>query len=96
MSSKDASRAGTWKLAPHGRPQRPAALPADGLPNGLAIEPAGHTRYAADSLNGTVWAVPVCGGTPKVWLTGPDLAPGPKAPLTLGVNGARFHKGPGG
>ncbi|WSQ09379.1 hypothetical protein OG604_17280 [Streptomyces sp. NBC_01231] len=93
VNSDDASRAGTWKLPPHGRPQRLAALPADGLPNGLAIDPAGRTLYAADSGNGTVWAVPASGGAARVWLTGPELAPDPKASLKLGVNGVRFHKG---
>ncbi|WP_328745976.1 SMP-30/gluconolactonase/LRE family protein [Streptomyces sp. NBC_00285] len=92
VDSDDASRNGTWKLPPHGRPQRLAALP-DGLPNGLAIDQAGRTLYAADSLNGTVWAVPVSGGAARVWLTGPELAPDPNASLKLGVNGVRFHKG---
>ncbi|MFI9168962.1 SMP-30/gluconolactonase/LRE family protein [Streptomyces lincolnensis] len=93
VDSDDGSRAGVWKLAPHGRPQRLAALPAGGLPNGLAIDPAGRTLYAADSLNGTVWAVPVSGGAAKAWLTGPELAPDPQASLKLGVNGVRFHQG---
>ncbi|MEU7657141.1 hypothetical protein [Streptomyces lincolnensis] len=92
VDSDDGSRAGVWKLPPHGRPQRLAALPADGLPNGLAIDPAGRTLYAADSLNGTVWAVPVSGGAATAWLTGPELAPDPRASLKLGVNGVRFHQ----
>lgn len=91
--SDDASRNGTWKLPPHGRPQRLAALPADSLPNGLAIDPTGRTLYVADSLNGTVWAMSVSGGPARVWLTGPALAPDPGASLELGVNGLRFHKG---
>ncbi|WP_328544856.1 hypothetical protein [Streptomyces europaeiscabiei] len=93
VNSDDASRNGTWKLPPHGRPQRLAALPADGLPNGLAIDRTGRTLYAADSYNGTVWAVPVSRGAARVWLTGPELAPDPKTSLKLGVNGVRFHKG---
>ncbi|GAB2889466.1 hypothetical protein GCM10027074_67270 [Streptomyces deserti] len=93
VASDDASRSGTWKLPPHGRPQRLAALPADGLPNGLAIDPSNRTLYAADSLNGRVWAMPVSGGPARVWLTGPALAPDPMASLKLGVNGIRFHKG---
>ncbi|MFE9446236.1 SMP-30/gluconolactonase/LRE family protein [Streptomyces sp. NPDC006602] len=93
VDSDDTSRAGVWKLPPHGRPQRLAALPADGLPNGLAIDPAGRTLYAADGVNGMVWAVPVSGGAARVWLTGPELAPDPEASLKLGVNGVRFHKG---
>ncbi|MGI5429621.1 SMP-30/gluconolactonase/LRE family protein [Streptomyces sp. CA-179760] len=93
VQSEDASRAGVWKLPPHGHPQRLAALPADGLPNGLAIDPADRTLYAADSLKGTVWAVPVSGGPATAWLTGPTLAPDPDASLKLGANGLRFHNG---
>ncbi|MCX5097691.1 SMP-30/gluconolactonase/LRE family protein [Streptomyces sp. NBC_00365] len=92
VDSDDASRNGTWKLPPHGRPRRLAALP-DGLPNGLAIDRAGRTLYAADSYNGTVWAVPISGGPARVWLSGPALAADPDGSLPLGVNGVRFHKG---
>lgn len=92
VDSDDASRNGTWKLPPHGHPQRLAALP-DGLPNGLAIDRAGRTLYAADSYNGTVWAVPASGGPAKIWLNGPALAADPDGSLPLGVNGVRFHKG---
>ncbi|MEU1804750.1 hypothetical protein [Streptomyces sp. NPDC019937] len=93
VASDDASRNGTWKLPPHGRPERLAALPVDGLLNGLAIDPTGRALYAADSRSGTVWAMPASGGPARVWLTGPALAPDPKASLKLGVNGVRFHKG---
>ncbi|WP_328834960.1 hypothetical protein [Streptomyces europaeiscabiei] len=92
VDSDDASRNGTWKLPPNGRPQRLAALP-DGLPNGLAIDRAGRTLYAADSYNGTVWAVPASGGPAKIWLNSPVLAADPDGSLPLGVNGVRFHKG---
>jgi sugar lactone lactonase YvrE len=93
VASDAASRNGTWKLPPHSRPQRLAALPTDSLPNGLAMDPTGRTLYAADSLNGAVWAMPVSGGPARVWLTGPALTSDPKASLKLGVNGLRFHKG---
>ncbi|MFE9031424.1 hypothetical protein ACFYOA_35080 [Streptomyces iakyrus] len=93
VASDDASRNGIWELPPHDRPRRLAALPTDSLLNGLAINGTSHTLYAADSLNGTVWAVPVSGGPGRVWLTGTALAPDPKASLKLGVNGVRFHKG---
>ncbi|MFI1727425.1 hypothetical protein [Streptomyces sp. NPDC020489] len=92
VDSDAPSRAGVWELPPRGRPQRLAALPADGLPNGLAIDRAGRTLYAADSINGTVWAVPVSGGSARLWLTDPELTPAPGASLKLGVNGVRFHK----
>ncbi|MYS92309.1 MULTISPECIES: hypothetical protein [Streptomyces] len=92
VDSDDASRNGVWKLPPHSRPQRLAALPV-GLPNGLAIDATGRTLYAADSYNATVWAVPVSGGPAKIWLSGSALAADPHGSLPLGVNGVRFHKG---
>jgi len=89
--SDDASRAGIWKLPPGGAPRRVAALPTDGLPNGLALDPAGRTLYVADSNKGTVWAVPASGGKATAWLTDPALAPDPSVPF--GANGLRFHRG---
>lgn len=89
--SDDASRAGVWKLPPGGTPRRIAALPTDGLPNGLTLDAAGCTLYVADSTTGTVWTVPASGGKATVWLTGPALAPDPAFPF--GSNGIRFHRG---
>ncbi|GAB3004166.1 hypothetical protein GCM10023080_082340 [Streptomyces pseudoechinosporeus] len=91
VASSDASRAGVWKLPPGGTPRRIAALPTDGLPNGLALDPTGLTLYAADSSKATVWTVPSSGGKATAWLTGPALAANSSAPY--GANGLRFHKG---
>ncbi|MFF3851295.1 SMP-30/gluconolactonase/LRE family protein [Streptomyces sp. NPDC002328] len=91
VASSDSARAGIWKLPPGGSPRRIAALPTDGLPNGLAIDPTGRTLYAADSNKATVWTVPASGGTATAWLTDPALAATPSAPF--GANGLRFHKG---
>ncbi|MFF8022111.1 SMP-30/gluconolactonase/LRE family protein [Streptomyces sp. NPDC007896] len=91
VASDDVSRAGVWKLPPVGAPRRVAALPTDGLPNGLALDPAGRTLYATDSTKGTVWAVPASGGKATPWLTDPALAPDPSIPF--GSNGVRFHRG---
>src|SRR5947207_675812 len=55
---------GVWRLRPGGRPQRIAALPATGLPNGLALDPHTGTLYVTDSVLGTIWRVPATGGTP--------------------------------
>ncbi|QJT06665.1 hypothetical protein G9272_05790 [Streptomyces asoensis] len=93
VASSNASRAGIWKLPPGGTPRRIAALPTDGLPNGLALDSTGRTLYAADSNKATVWTVPSSGGTATAWLTGPALAADPSAPVPLGANGLRFHKG---
>ncbi|GAB2997303.1 hypothetical protein GCM10023080_074100 [Streptomyces pseudoechinosporeus] len=80
---------GLWRLRPGGTPQRIAALPADGLPNGLALDRHERRLYVADSVLGTVWRVPVTGGTPTRWATSPELA----ATGFLGANGIKVHDG---
>ncbi|MGI5459628.1 SMP-30/gluconolactonase/LRE family protein [Streptomyces sp. CA-249302] len=91
--SSSAARAGVWKIAPGKSPVRLAALPTDGLPNGMALDASGRTIYVADSLKSTVWAVPVAGGPAKAWLTNPALAPVTSEAVPFGANGLRFHKG---
>lgn len=80
---------GLWRLRPGQAPQRIAALPAGGLPNGLALD--GHSKqlYITDSVLGTVWTVPVTGGTPTAWSTAPELA----STGFLGANGAKVRDG---
>ncbi|MEU8470791.1 hypothetical protein AB0F30_23310 [Streptomyces sp. NPDC029006] len=78
---------GLWRLRPGSAPQRIAALPADGLPNGLAFDRAQRHLYIADSVLGTVWRVPAGGGTPTRWATAPELA----AAGFLGANGIKVH-----
>ncbi|MFH8462985.1 hypothetical protein [Streptomyces sp. NPDC017991] len=80
---------GLWRLRPGRSPQRIAALPADGLPNGLALDERGQRLYITDSVLGTVWTVPVTGGTPTAWSTAPELA----STGFLGVNGAKVRDG---
>ncbi|MCX5008356.1 hypothetical protein OHB05_37935 [Streptomyces sp. NBC_00638] len=80
---------GVWRLRAGGEPQRIAALPADGLPNGLALDPRTRTLYVADSALGTVWSLPVTGGTPTAWSTAPELS----STGFLGANGLKIHKG---
>ncbi|MEV5148526.1 hypothetical protein AB0L14_30090 [Streptomyces sp. NPDC052727] len=80
---------GLWRLRPGGTPHRIAALPADGLPNGLALDERGGLLYAADSVLGTVWRVPLTGGAPTAWATAPELA----ADGFLGANGIKVHNG---
>ncbi|MCX4760291.1 hypothetical protein OG562_04700 [Streptomyces sp. NBC_01275] len=80
---------GVWRLRPGGVPQRIAALPADGLPNGLALDPRTSTLYVTDSVLGAIWSVPASGGAPTAWSTAPELAP----TGFLGANGLKIHKG---
>ena len=78
---------GLWRIRPGQDPHRIAALPGDGLPNGLALDPRTGTFYITDSVLGTVWSVPSAGGTPTAWSTAPELAP----TGFLGANGAKVH-----
>jgi hypothetical protein len=80
---------GLWRLRPGGTPERIAALPADSLPNGLALDKPSGLLYVADSVLGTVWRVPTTGGAPTKWATAPEL----KAVGFLGANGIKIHKG---
>lgn len=75
----------------HSTPHR--GIAGGGVPNGLAIDPAGRTLYVADSRMGTVWAVPVSGGPATAWLVDPALAIKASAPVPYGANGLRFHNG---
>ncbi|WP_328457323.1 hypothetical protein OG780_41875 [Streptomyces sp. NBC_00386] len=80
---------GVWRLRPGGEPRRIAALPANGLPNGLALDPRTRTLYVTDSVLGTVWSLPTTGGTPTPWSTAPELA----STGFLGANGLKVHHG---
>jgi len=80
---------GIWALRPGHSPHRITALPAGGFPNGLALDARHGYLYAADSVPGSVWRVPVGGGPATLWASG--------GPLTLtsllGVNGIKVHDG---
>ncbi|MFD4032447.1 hypothetical protein ACFWVP_18455 [Streptomyces sp. NPDC058637] len=80
---------GLWRLRPGRAPKRVAALPANGLPNGLALDRHSKRLYITDSVLGTVWTVPLSGGRPTAWSTAPELAP----TGFLGANGAKVHDG---
>lgn len=75
--------------APGRHPERITALPAAGLPNGLALDKRSGRLYVADSVLGTVWRVPTTGGAPTKWATAPELG----AAGFLGANGIKIHNG---
>ncbi|MFK0150790.1 SMP-30/gluconolactonase/LRE family protein [Streptomyces sp. NPDC090499] len=86
------SRTGVWRIpAGGGSPEQIAQLPADGLPNGLALDERHGVLYAADSALGTVWRIPQSGGTPTSWATGAELSGLPSA-TGFGANGVKVHK----
>lgn len=80
---------GVWRMRTGGTAQRIAALPAEGLPNGLALDRSARRLYVADSVLGTVWRIPLTGGAPSRWSSGPELA----AAGFLGANGIKVHRG---
>jgi hypothetical protein len=80
---------GIWALRPGRPPHRIAALPADGFPNGLALDERHGYLYAADGVPGSVWRVPVRGGRPTLWASGEPLA----LVSLLGANGVKVHGG---
>ena len=88
-ASGDPGSTGLYRLRPAGRPQRIAALPATGLPNGLALDERTRTFFVTDSVLGTISAVPLAGGRATVWSSAPELAPAG----FLGANGVKVRDG---
>lgn len=65
------------------RPAQPTVRPSvrrivEGIPNGLAVDPAGRTLYVADSQKGTVWAVQQAAPRPPGWSTPPSRSRRPR------------------
>ncbi|MFG1653390.1 hypothetical protein ACGFIE_26010 [Micromonospora sp. NPDC049275] len=88
-ASGDAASTGLYRLRPGGAPNRIAALPADGLPNGLAFDAETGRFYLTDSVLGTISTVPLDGGRVEVWSSAPELA----AAGFLGANGIKVRAG---
>ncbi|GAA0537751.1 hypothetical protein GCM10010172_18860 [Paractinoplanes ferrugineus] len=86
-ASGTADLTGVWRLRPGGTPHRIAALPAAGLPNGLALDARHGMLYLTDSVLGRIMRVPVAGGRATTWAAGPELA----ATGFLGANGLKLH-----
>ncbi|WP_395361028.1 hypothetical protein ACHGLA_14955 [Streptomyces sp. YH02] len=82
---------GIWRVAPGGEPEQIGFFPADAFPNGLALDEKCGTLYTADTRLGTVWSLPVTGGTPTAWATGAALEPTEQIPF--GANGLKVHDG---
>ncbi|MGW1606211.1 NHL repeat-containing protein [Streptomyces eurythermus] len=82
---------GVWRISPGGTPVQIAALPPDGFPNGLALDGHRGVLYAADSVRGTVWRVPVAGGPATAWAHRTELRPSRAG--SFGANGIKVHRG---
>ncbi|MFC9330437.1 SMP-30/gluconolactonase/LRE family protein [Kitasatospora sp. NPDC057015] len=80
---------GVWRISPGGPPEQLAALPPDGLPNGLALDERRGVLYAAESTSGTIWRVSLHRGPATAWATAAELRP----TAFLGANGVRLHDG---
>ncbi|MEU5313305.1 hypothetical protein [Streptomyces sp. NPDC021562] len=80
---------GVWAIRPGGRPHRIAALPADGLPNGLALDQHTQRLYVTDSVHGVIYRLPARGGEATVWARGEAIEPSTFA----GANGLKLHNG---
>ncbi|QQQ78276.1 hypothetical protein IOD16_07335 [Saccharothrix sp. 6-C] len=85
----DAAPTGPYRLRHGGVARRVAALPDDGLPNGLAHDERAGTFYITDSVLGTITTVPPRRGPAKVRSAAPELA----ATGFLGANGVQVRGG---
>ncbi|MEF3404547.1 hypothetical protein [Agromyces sp. CCNWLW203] len=84
----EADTTGLWKLDDAGEFDLIAALPADGLPNGLAYDEEHERFLAADSVAGTVYSIDRNGAV-ETWSDDAGLA---QAGF-LGANGVQLHRG---
>jgi len=89
LCTGSAGTQGVWRIRQDGSAQRFAALPADGVPNGLAFDALRGVFYMADSYLSTVWRISLRDGSVTSWATGPALAPDG----SIGANGLKLHDG---
>ncbi len=83
----DPDLAGIWQISAGASPTRLAALPVNGVPNGIALDDHQGFIYVADSVLSTVWRVSLVDHTVSAWSSGPQLAPG----NFIGANGLKVH-----
>lgn len=89
VSTGLADSTGIYRFRPGKPATRIAALPAGSFLNGLAMDKSSGQLYVADSVQSTIWRVPVRGGAASAWARGPTLAPHD----FLGANGLQVHNG---
>lgn len=87
----DAGNRGVWRVTPQGVSSLVARVPADALPNGIAIH--GGRAYVADSGSPRIFRTPtwVSGADAEVWTTSPLLADPNPFDLVPGSNGLQFY-----
>ncbi|MFI7450571.1 hypothetical protein ACIBQX_23960 [Nonomuraea sp. NPDC049714] len=88
-ASGAAETTGLYRLREGGTPTRVAALPATGLPNGLALDERSKTFYITDSALGTISTVRLGDHRASVWSSAPQLA----STGFIGVNGVKVRDG---
>ena len=85
-----------WRIGRDGARSLLAALPPNGVPNGLALDARGNV-YVADSALGTIWRVTPQGAV-SAWVEHPllrggrDACPPGELPFDVGVNGIAFDR----
>jgi sugar lactone lactonase YvrE len=80
---------GLWRVVPGAAPELVAELPAEGLPNGMALSTGAKHVYVADSVLGVVHRVRLADGRVSTWADDPAL----DATGFLGANGVEVHRG---
>ncbi|MFI1761440.1 hypothetical protein ACH41H_05150 [Streptomyces sp. NPDC020800] len=86
-SAGTADLTGLWRLRPGGVPSRVVPLPANSVPNGLALH--GGYLYATDSSLGAIWRMTPEGTAAAVWKKAPELAA--RTPSGFGANGLKIR-----
>jgi sugar lactone lactonase YvrE len=84
LASFDPATHGVWRVKRDGSQERIAALPANGVPNGLAFDATGNL-YVTDSALGAVWRIRPR-GRPDLFVQHPLLESQPGSPVP-GANG---------